>query len=98
MAGGEEAGSEGGGDQGCGDGREDEQVAGRFVDPPGGEFAEGDSERQADKEAGTDAASRGGEDEAEEIGGFCAEGHADAEFVGASGDGVRDDAVKADDG
>ena len=93
AAGGEEAGGGGGGDQDCGDQGEDEWVAGRFVDPAGGEFAEGDGECEADEETGADAGCCGGEDEAEEVGGFCAESHADSEFVGARGDGVGDDAI-----
>ena len=40
----------------------------------------------------------GGEDQPEDVRSVGAEGHADAEFVGARGDAVRDDAVQADGG
>src|SRR5580693_4166541 len=71
--------------------------AARLVEPMGGEFAEGCAQGEAEEQAGGYAGCRGGEDEAEEVAGFCAESDADAEFVGTRGDGVRDDTVEADD-
>ncbi len=77
---------------------EEDGVARRFVEPGGEKFGEGEAEGDAGDEAGGDGGGGGAEDEAGDVAGGGAECEADAEFVGAGGDGVGDDAVEADDG
>lgn len=54
----------------------------------------GDAQDNAGYEADADVDGGGREDEAENFAAIGAESHADAEFVGASGDTVRNHAVK----
>ena len=96
--GGDQAGGKGGSDQSCGYEREDDWVTRRFVDPMRSEFAKSKADDQTEEQAAAYAACCGRENQPEYIGRSCAEGHANAEFVGARGDGVGDDAVEADDG